>query len=172
MGPGRPHLKRVVRKLTGCEDTAMFKKEERGAIRPAPEKSTTIIGGGTHFNGVLRVNGSLRVDGEVEGQIQVTECLTVGSTGVLKAELAAETAIVAGRIKGRVWAKGKVVLQRGSRLEGDVNAATFKIEDGAFFQGNCAMGTGDRVAPPGQAAGSQGKDSGSLDATALKVIGN
>jgi cytoskeletal protein CcmA (bactofilin family) len=150
----------------------MFKKEERGMSRPSPEKSTTIIGSGTHFNGVLRVNGSLRVDGEVEGQIQVTECLTVGSTGVLKAELAAETAIIAGRIKGRVWAKGKVVLQRGARLEGDVSAATFKIEDGAFFQGNCTMGAGERVAPPGLGGSSQGKDGGSFDEADLKVIGN
>jgi cytoskeletal protein CcmA (bactofilin family) len=71
-----------------------------------------------------------------------------------------------------VWAKGKVVLQRGARLEGDVSAATFKIEDGAFFQGNCAMGTDDRGAPPVQGAGSQGKDSGALDGSTLKVIGN
>ncbi|MCK4305115.1 MAG: polymer-forming cytoskeletal protein [Candidatus Eisenbacteria sp.] len=149
----------------------MFRKEERGEIRPAADKTTTIIGSGTHFNGILRVNGSLRVDGEVEGQIQVTECLTVGSTGVLKAELATDSAVIAGRIKGRVWAKGKVVLQRGARLEGDVHAMTFKIEDGAFFQGNCAMGADSKLSSTSQPGVGPGKDSQSYSG-ALKVIGN
>ena len=148
----------------------MFKKEERSPVRSAQDKSTTIIGGGTHFNGVLRVNGSLRVDGEVEGQVQVTECLTVGATGVIKAELAVDSAVIAGRIKGRVWAKGKVVLQRGARLEGDVSASTFKIEDGAFFQGNCAMGTDSKMSTAGP--GGAKKDSGSYGGSALKVMGN
>lgn len=146
----------------------MFKKEQHGEVPPAAEKSTTIVGSGTHFNGVLRVNGSLRVDGEIEGQVQVTEGLTVGPTGVLKAEISSNSAVVAGRIKGRVWAKKKVVLQRGSRLEGDVHATTFKIEDGAFFQGNCAMGEDDRSQP---VARDRGKDPGSYDEK-LKVIGN
>ena len=58
----------------------------------------------------------------------------------MSAKISANSVIVAGRVKGRIWAKEKVVLQRGSRLEGDVHATVFKIEDGAFFQGNCAMG--------------------------------
>ncbi len=132
----------------------MFKKDDRDEIRPSAEKSTTIIGSGTCFNGVLRVNGSLRVDGEVEGQVQVTETITIGSGGVVKAEISSKSAIVGGRIKGRVWAKEKVFLQKGSRLEGDVHATVFKIEDGAFFQGNCAMGEGEKAGgPPGQHPG-------------------
>ena len=118
----------------------MFRKDERGEARPTSDRNTTIISNGTVFNGVLRVNGCLHVDGEVEGQLQVTESVTVGSSGVVKAEISANSAIVAGRVKGRIWAKEKVVLQRGSRLEGDVHAAIFKIEDGAFFQGILRQG--------------------------------
>jgi cytoskeletal protein CcmA (bactofilin family) len=132
----------------------MFKREkdksrertvETGTVSaPAPkakgEVSTTLIGGGTVVSGVVRVNGSLRVDGEAEGQVFVTDNLVVGPSGVMKAELTVGSAVVAGRVKGRIRAKGRVELQRGSRLEGDVHAATFKIEDGAFFQGNCVMG--------------------------------
>ncbi len=126
----------------------MFGKESKEEVRPAPERSTTIIGNGASFNGVVRVNGSLRIDGEVEGQLQVTEAITIGPTGVVKAEISANSAIIGGRIKGRIWAKEKVVLQRGSRLEGDVHAALFKIEDGAFFQGNCAMGEAGKSGAP------------------------
>jgi cytoskeletal protein CcmA (bactofilin family) len=144
----------------------MFGKEGKEEVRPAPDRNTTIIGNGACFNGVVKVNGSLRIDGEVEGQLQVTEAITVGPTGVVKAEISANSAIIGGRIKGRIWAKDKVVLQRGSRLEGDVHAALFKIEDGAFFQGNCAMGgeagKGGAAEPPRDAAG-QGRN--------LQVVG-
>lgn len=120
----------------------LFKKPESAPERPRTDASaaTSIIGRGTTFNGVLRVNGSLRVDGEVEGQLFVAQGLVVGPDGVIKAELVVTTAAIAGRVVGRVRAKGKVELRKGGRLEGDVHAASFQIEDGAFFQGNCSMG--------------------------------
>ncbi|MBD3235828.1 MAG: hypothetical protein GF330_03915 [Candidatus Eisenbacteria bacterium] len=123
---------------------------ERATPRPRKETSTTLIGGGTVVSGVIRVNGSLRVDGEAEGQVFVSDTLTVGPGGVVKAEVQTGTAAVAGRVKGRIRAQGRVELQKGSRLEGDVHAATFKIEDGAFFQGNCVMGedAAEPNAPP------------------------
>ncbi len=145
----------------------MFGKENREEARPAPDRNdrnTTIIGNGASINGVVRVNGSLRIDGEVEGQLQVTEVVTIGASGVVKAEIQANSAVVGGRIKGRIWAKEKVVLQRGSRLEGDVHAAVFKIEDGAFFQGNCAMGeTGKGGAADAPREAGQGRN--------LQVVG-
>ncbi len=121
----------------------MFKKGEQQMPAPSQEKqSTTVVGTGAHFNGVLKVNGSLRIDGEVEGEISATGSVIVGSGGVVKAEVVADSAVVAGYVRGVIRAKGKVELQKGSKLEGDVHASSFKIEDGAFFQGNCKMGDG------------------------------
>jgi cytoskeletal protein CcmA (bactofilin family) len=108
--------------------------------RMRADAATTIIGGGTSFNGVLKVNGCLRVDGEVEGQVAVTEGLVVGPTGVVKADVSADSAVITGRVYGSLRARGKVQLLRGSRLEGDVHSNSFQIEDGAVFQGNCLMG--------------------------------
>ncbi|MFC1572755.1 polymer-forming cytoskeletal protein [Candidatus Eisenbacteria bacterium] len=149
----------------------MFKKQEHEEVQTPKGGATTVIAGGTHFNGVLRVSGSVRVDGEVEGQLEVSETLTVGSNGVLKAEVAADSAVIAGRVKGRIWAKGKVALERGARLEGDVHAKTFKIEDGAFFQGNCTMGEGRKEVAPAKPGAVTPKQAGSGDGV-LKVIGD
>jgi cytoskeletal protein CcmA (bactofilin family) len=136
-------------------------REEHRGSKPPTEKSTTIIGRGTSFNGALKVNGSLRVDGALEGQVEVSDTLTVGTSGVLKAEVVAQSAIVAGRITGSIRAQGKVVLEKGSRLDGDVHASAFKIEDGAFFQGKCSMGQANKSA---EVAGEPGGK--------LKVVGN
>ncbi|MBU1702466.1 MAG: polymer-forming cytoskeletal protein [Candidatus Eisenbacteria bacterium] len=120
----------------------MFKKDERPmpAVSGGESSVGTLIGKGTHINGTIKVNGSLRVDGEVEGHVIVSSGLVVGPSGVLTAEIHVQDAVVAGRIQGKIISKGRVELHKGSRIEGDVHAAVFKIEDGAFFQGNCTMG--------------------------------
>jgi cytoskeletal protein CcmA (bactofilin family) len=127
----------------------MFKKEET-KIPDVPKEGSvgTLIGKGTHISGTVKVNGSLRVDGEIEGNLLVSGALVVGPSGVLTAEVQVQDATVAGRIKGKIVAKGRVELKKGSRLEGDVHAAVFRIEDGAFFQGNCTMGESPPAASP------------------------
>lgn len=118
----------------------MFKKDERPEVVSNDSSVGTLIGKGTHVNGTVKVNGSLRVDGEVEGHLMVSSGLVVGPSGSITAEVQVQDASVSGRIQGKIMAKGRVELRKGSRLEGDVHAAVFKIEDGAIFQGNCTMG--------------------------------
>jgi cytoskeletal protein CcmA (bactofilin family) len=133
----------------------MFKKDEKPeAAVPSTDASVgTLIGKGTHVNGTIKVNGSLRVDGEMEGHILVSSGLVVGPSGHLTAEIHVQDAVLAGRVQGKIIAKGRVELRKGGRLEGDVHAAIFKIEDGAFFQGNCTMGeTPSKAEPRPQAA--------------------
>jgi cytoskeletal protein CcmA (bactofilin family) len=123
-------------------EVPMFKKEAT-VTQPtvaAPRRLQTVIGDGTRINGELRVDGELRIDGEVEGTICGTGLVVVGKTGVVKADLEAGSAEIAGRVLGKIFARERVVLLGGSRLEGDVQSQSFKIEDGAFFQGNCIMG--------------------------------
>ena len=153
------------REKAKSSDSPAAAPAERPSPRPRGEGSTTLIGSGTVISGVVRVNGSLRVDGEAEGQVFVSENLIVGPTGVLKAEVHVGTAAVAGRIKGRIRAKGRVELQKGSRLEGDVHSTTFKIEDGAFFQGNCVMGEDALAAESGVPSG------GAATRDSLRVVG-
>jgi len=109
---------------------------------PVHQRIETVIGDGTKVSGEITVDGDLRVNGEVDGQITTSHALIVGKAGVVKADIEAGTAEIAGRVVGRVHAQERVVLLGGSRLEGDVQASSFKIEDGAFFQGNCVMGGG------------------------------
>lgn len=121
----------------------MFRKDTPSAEyshNPQHPRLETIIGDGTRVSGEVKVDGNVRVDGEVEGTIEVTGMVSVGKTGVVKADVEAGSAEIAGRVVGKISARDRVVLVGGSRLEGDVQSQSFKIEDGAFFQGNCIMG--------------------------------
>ena len=131
---------------------AMFNKTKDETGTEA--RVNTVIGEGTRIQGTLTVQGSVVVHGEVEGSLNATESIIVGKTGNLKAGLSARDALVSGKVKGKIVAKERVELQTGARLEGDVFAKSFMIEEGVFFQGNCSMGeepveaTDDAAASP------------------------
>jgi cytoskeletal protein CcmA (bactofilin family) len=99
----------------------------------------TIIGKDTVFSGTLDVKGELRVDGTVKGKILCSDCVTIGSTGVVEAEIEADSAIIAGRMVGNVDTAEKIELQAKCEMEGDLKTKSLIIEQGAVFCGACNM---------------------------------
>jgi cytoskeletal protein CcmA (bactofilin family) len=116
----------------------MFKQTKD--LKSSGEQAGTIIGEGTHFSGTLRADTTVVVNGTYEGGLQTAEGVIIGKSGVVNGDLLATSVLVEGRVKGNVTARDRVELRTGSRLEGDVHARSFMIEDGVFFQGNCMMG--------------------------------
>ena len=106
----------------------------------------TIIGEGTVLKGNVKVEGSIQVDGDFDGTIDAVDTLVVGETGKVDGDATVANAVIGGRMYGNVFASGKIELQRGSQLLGDIKTRGLVIEDGVVFQGNCQMG--DVVDPP------------------------
>lgn len=99
----------------------------------------TIIGKDTMINGTIEVKGALRIDGSVKGKVICSDCVTVGATGVVEAEIEAATAIIAGRMIGNVKTTDKIELQAKCEVEGDLKTKSLVIEQGALFCGACNM---------------------------------
>jgi len=99
-----------------------------------------VISAGTVFDGALTVDGSARIEGKAMGSIKVEGVLIVGPGAEVSADVEAIEARVSGTIRGNLKARESVELLGGSRLEGDVYTKCFRIEAGAFFQGDCHMG--------------------------------
>jgi cytoskeletal protein CcmA (bactofilin family) len=99
----------------------------------------TIIGKDTVINGTLDIKGALRVDGTVKGKINCSDCVTVGSSGIVEAEIEAESAIIAGRMMGNVVTTETIELQAKCEMEGDLKTKSLVIEQGAVFCGACNM---------------------------------
>ena len=104
------------------------------------KKTGSVIGEGVSINGTMRVEGTLVIHGEFEGSITCSDQLIIGRTARVKADLDVGSATIGGRVEGRIYAKERVELETNSHLKGDVHAKSFVIQDGCFFQGNCAMG--------------------------------
>jgi cytoskeletal protein CcmA (bactofilin family) len=99
----------------------------------------TIIGKDTVITGTLDVKGALRVDGSVKGKIICSDCVTIGATGEVEAEIEANAAIIAGQMVGNISTTDKIELQAKCEMNGDLKTKSLIIEQGAVFCGACNM---------------------------------
>jgi len=118
----------------------MFGKEQEAGMPAVDARSTSILAQGCKFKGEIEVGGTFRVEGEFEGKIHLPESLVVGKTGVVRGEISVKNAMIGGRVYGNITAESKIELQGGSHVEGDIRTKRLVIDEGVFFEGNCAMG--------------------------------
>lgn len=110
------------------------------ALPPGPDGCDTVLGAGCRIQGDVAVRGSARVQGEIEGSLTVTGEVEIELGARVHGKVRAERARVAGRIEGDVKVRDALELRQGAHLQGDVHARSFRIQDGAIFQGKCFMG--------------------------------
>lgn len=84
----------------------------------------------------------MRIDGEVKGELESSDTITVGKDGIVEGDIKARDIVIGGRIIGKLVASGKVVLESNAALDGDLSANRLVIEEGAAFNGNCDMRSG------------------------------
>ena len=111
-----------------------------GGAKTDSREGMTLIGEEAHFHGSLVAKGSLRVEGVFEGDITDAASVEVGARGRLVGNVAAESVVIAGELAGNVVASRSIELLASGRLTGDIRAPKVRIEEGAFFEGSCAMG--------------------------------
>ena len=99
----------------------------------------TIVGKGSILEGTLKVENSIRVDGRIKGDVTTTESLVIGKEGDIDGEIIAKNAIIGGRVRGKISATGKVVLEAKAMFQGEMKTARLVIDDGAVFDGRCSM---------------------------------
>jgi cytoskeletal protein CcmA (bactofilin family) len=121
----------------------MFKKRnETTASIPQPaqsERVTSVLGSGVIWKGSLSGAGGVRIEGAFEGEIALRGLLVIGETGRVTCEhLRANVVIVAGAVRGDITAE-KVEIRSTGRVWGDVVAAAFATEEGAFLRGQIRM---------------------------------
>ena len=99
----------------------------------------TILGKGSVIEGKISIKNSVRVDGKLIGDISSTGTVTVGEKGEVEGTINAVRAIVGGKVKGRINASAKAILEAQSVFIGDLKTAKLTIDEGAMFEGRCLM---------------------------------
>lgn len=82
---------------------------------------------------------NLRINGKFEGMLETKGNLTIGETAVVDATINGENIIIAGKVKGDVIAKHRLVLLPTATMQGDIKTPKLNIVEGALFEGRCHM---------------------------------
>jgi len=120
-------------------------------IAPAPVAKpaaslSAFIDQGSEFEGKLTFKDTVRIDGMFRGEITSQNTLIVGETGEIMATVRSREVVISGTVVGDVFAAERLVLHKTARVDGDIEAATLAIEEGAVLNGKVSMG-GMRQAP-------------------------
>ena len=100
------------------------------------------IGGSVLVKGDVVSNEDLVIDGKVEGTIELGDHnLTIGAGAAVVADLVAKNITISGEVKGDIVGSGTVELKSSAKVEGDINAPKFVMDDGATLSGKVDTGT-------------------------------
>ena len=111
------------------------------AAAPAASANlTAFIDQGSEFEGKLTFKDTVRIDGSFQGEITSENTLIVGETGTIEATIRSNTVVVSGTVTGNIHAGRQIVLHKSAKVDGDMNAPSLIIEEGAVFNGRLSMG--------------------------------
>jgi len=122
----------------------MFERDQKStSARPEELGGTSaFLGKGTKIVGKLSFEGSVRIEGQVEGEINAQDTLTVGESAVVKAKIIGTSVVVHGQVTGDINARTRLELRAPSKVVGNITSASLVIHEGAVFEGQCSMGAG------------------------------
>ena len=102
---------------------------------------TGFIAPGVKVEGTLATTGTFRIDSAMRGTISSADILILGEHAEVEGEIYGNRIVISGRFDGQIHARGKVEIQAGAVVTGEVHSACVVIEAGAIFDGHCHMPT-------------------------------
>jgi cytoskeletal protein CcmA (bactofilin family) len=104
--------------------------------QPDERRTTAWVGKALLIQGKIISTENLTIDGSVEGTIELGDhSLTIGAGASIKADLIAQTIVIAGAVAGNVRASVKVDLQATGSVNGDIVTPLLVMADGAGVTG-------------------------------------
>lgn len=102
---------------------------------------------GSDLRGELLFEDTFRIDGHFTGTIVSNGDLIVGLGGEVDGEIRVARVFISGTVKGKVFASTRVELAANGQVLATIETPSLVIEDGALFNGQCAMTKASAEAP-------------------------
>lgn len=100
------------------------------------------------IRGEIDTDGTVRVEGKIEGALHRMGTLIVTSHGGVVGDVEACDVTVAGIIHGNVHATGRVEIEPGAEVHGQIRAHSMQLHEGATIHGQVSIGATPTVLPP------------------------
>ena len=105
----------------------------------AKDRKASVLGPTLKFKGELSADEDLLIQGAVEGSIRHTSSLTIGESGRVKADIAAEYVAIEGNVEGDVHGSQSVTVRETADINGNICSPTVSLIEGATFNGKIDM---------------------------------
>jgi len=106
---------------------------------PAPADGRAYLDRGSKISGKISFEGPARIDGEVDGEVNAKDSLTIGESAVITAHIRAASVSVAGKVSGDIVATQRIEIRPSAKVSGNITAPVLSVQEGAQFEGHCSM---------------------------------
>jgi cytoskeletal protein CcmA (bactofilin family) len=106
---------------------------------PSSKEVGTVVGKAVKIEGNLIAKEDIRIEGIVEGKIITEKHLYVGEGAVINADIEAQSAHIAGDVRGNVKIQSRLELANAAKINGNVKAKVVVMSEGAVLNGQCEM---------------------------------
>jgi len=94
---------------------------------------------GTEINGDIVSDSNLIIEGQINGNVNCSGKVHIGTTGKISGNLKATNAEFEGSQDGELTIENLLILRSTARIKGNIETLKLNIEEGAFFEGACVM---------------------------------
>ena len=114
-------------------------------VRSAPHETRSNTEGRTHLDRGCKINGKLwfegdtLIDGQVDGEIIAKESLVIGESALVRAQIKANSIVIAGKASGDINASQRLEILSSARVTGNVASPVLIVHEGAMLEGKCSM---------------------------------
>ena len=129
----------------GDAGTAAFQRAGSQARRAGSE---SFIDPFSSFKGSFRTSQNLRIEGGFEGDIECEGTVIIAENANVTANVKAQHLIVYGAIHGDIVCDGRLEVAASGKLSGRASAAVVTIHEGAFYEGELRMMSGNASRTP------------------------
>jgi cytoskeletal protein CcmA (bactofilin family) len=124
----------------------------RPAPAPTPRRDIAVLGPTLRFKGELSAEEDFILQGRIEGSINHTQSVTIGTEGVVQGNIHARVVVIDGFVEGDLHGIESVVVNATGRVTGNIFAPRVGLVDGAFFNGRIDMGARQAAAASARTA--------------------
>lgn len=94
---------------------------------------------GTVIEGTIKAQSDIRIDGDLNGNLECSGRVIIGTEGRVTGEVNCQNAIIEGYIQGTLTVADELDIRETGSVNGEVNTGKLKIAPGGIFNVNCNM---------------------------------
>ncbi len=115
------------------------------------ERTRVAVGRNTNIAGKLIFQEPVRIEGKFRGEVSSVELLVVTAEGSIEGKIRAPRLLILGQLHGDVIGATQVVLGPAARVNGNIQAGSLTVCEGAVLNGEIQMrAAGAASATPSQ----------------------